>query len=288
MSSPAFDYIRNVNALSEELLLSHGDLLRRKNICRKLDLIRVIKLDLDKLAHALMEVKDGGAPSVLRNFFAGSDLNVSEICARMADRRIYHLGFEIHEPLDLVLYGINHWIEHSRRAMGATMRVKDFLRFPASQAFQKRVGAYTEIMRIWIETGERVLMLELFDIHRPADSVLASAPPATHRNFTGLFRSGDVDNGEENDHDRRLAQLFAPDEIWHYALHVRQPADVIDIHAWLQQLTVNCSDYLLPYEAPVHNPHDDSFHTKIVRQFRDARGRREIEFVTRYSTTALT
>ena len=282
MAATAFDYIRRVNSLSEDLLRSHGDLLGRKNIRRRQEFIRAIKLDLDKLTHALLEVKNGRAPAVLQNFFAGSEVNHSEICARLTDHRIYHLGFEIHEPIDLVLYGIDHWIEHSRRAMGANMRVKDFLRFPASPAFQTRVGAYTEIMRIWIETGERTLMLELFDIHRPADSVLAAAPPATHRNFNGLFRSPGVEKAMENSHEDRLAQLFGPDEIWHHAVHVKRPDDVVEIHAGLQHLEAMRSDYQLPYQLPIHNPHDDSFHTKIIRQSPD--GRREIEFVTRYST----
>jgi hypothetical protein len=282
MPAADIDYIKKVNSLCDELLRSHAGILGRKNIWRKQELIRAIKLDLDKLTHALLEVKEGVALSVLEDFFAGSAMDLSEICMRLKDQRIYHVGFEIHEPLDLVFYGINHWIEYSRRGLGANMRIKDFIRFPASPAFQRRVAAPAEIMRIWIETREQVLMLELFDIHRSADSMLAAAPPITHRNFNGLFRAHDEQNDGGTGHEQRLAHLFGPDQTWHHALYVKRPADVIDIHAGLQKLQADCNDYLLPYNEPVHNPHDDSFHTKIIRQARPLEGRLEIEFVTQY------
>ena len=275
MASEVFNYIAQVNKLSEELLHSHSDLLERKNIRRKHDLIQAIKLDLDKLGHALTEVKDNDAESVLQRFFNGLPVDLPDICARLTSPLIYHVGFEIHEPLSLVLYGINHWIEHSKRVLGVHMRVKDYLRFPASQAFQDRVSAYVEIMRIWLEVNERVLMLELFDIYRPADSALAAAPKFTHRNFNGLFQGEDMDR-----HGERLTRVFAVDEIWHYAFYVRRPSDVLDLHAKCQSLAANNRGYFLPYTAPVHNRYDGSFHTKIVRT---TGARLEVEFVTQYS-----
>src|SRR4051794_14286426 len=120
-----FDYVRELNAVCEELLRSHGDLLERKNIRRKRELIQLIKLDLDKLAHALLEVKDGQAPSVLRSFF-GEALPAERrdaIGDRLRDRGIDHVGFEVHEPLDLVVQGIHHWIEQSKKTMGGSMRI---------------------------------------------------------------------------------------------------------------------------------------------------------------------
>jgi hypothetical protein len=111
VAAELFDYVKNVNGLCEDLLRAHSDWLGRKNIWRKQDPIRVIKL---------------------------------------VDQHIYHLGFEIHEPLDLVLYGIHHWIEHSNRAVGANMSVSRFPHYSASQSFQDRAGAYTEIMRTWL------------------------------------------------------------------------------------------------------------------------------------------
>src|SRR5690242_20270924 len=149
MPGELFDYVREVNQLCDSLLTTHTELLGQKNIRRKRELIQVIKVDLDKLAHALLEVKENQPASVLADFFGEALPDTSAIAGRLAEARIYHVGFEIHEPLDLVLYGIEHWIEEARHALGAQMRVRDCLRFPASPAFQKRVGAYTEIMRIW-------------------------------------------------------------------------------------------------------------------------------------------
>jgi hypothetical protein len=279
VAAEIFDYVREVNRLCDGLLATHTELLGRKNIRRKRELIQVIKVDLDKLAHALLEVKENRPDPVLAEFFGTAAVDLPAISARLAEERIYHVGFEIHEPLDLVLYGIEHWIREARHTLGASMRVKEFLRFPASPAFQKRVGAYTEIMRIWLEVNDRTLMLELFDIHRPVDEELASgALPVKHRNFQGLF--SDPVPG----HADRMARLFGDDEIWHYALHVRTPGDVNELHAELQILAGRDGSYFLPYTAPVHNPHDGSYHTKVVHRAGDGAGRMEVEFVTHFGS----
>ncbi len=271
------DYVREINELSASLLHSHREILARKDISRKLHLIQAIKLDLDKIAHALVEVKENSARAVLHDFFGGSRLNPTEICQRLANQHIYHLGFEIFEPMELVLYGIRHWIEKSRQALGVNMQIKECLRFPASPMFQERVGAYTEIMRIWLHVNDRLLMLELFDIHRPANTVIEAAPRLTHRNFHGLFRQ----DGTALDHEQRLASLFSDDEIWHHAFYVSTPRDVTNLHAELQALTAKNPKYSMPYNAPVHNRHDGSFHTKIVMR-PPGESRRELEFVTEY------
>ncbi len=277
MTASALSYVQDLNRLSDDLLRSHRDLLGRKNIRNKGQLLQLIKIDLDKLTHALVEVKENRAPAVLKTFFEQSSVNGTDIHGHLADQRIYHVGFEIHEPIDLVLYGINHWIEQSRRSLGVAMRVRDRLRFPASAAFQQRVGAYTEILRIWLEADDTVLMLELFDIHRPADSVLRDAPRPIHRNFHGLFRD------PETEHGRRLNRLFETDPIWHYALYVKGPADVLELHSQLQALAASNSNYVLPYGAPVYNRHDLSFHTKIVKPANEMATRLELEFVTQNS-----
>jgi hypothetical protein len=271
------DYVRHLNQLCEDLLVSHRELLGHKNIRRKQQLIRAIRLDLDKLTHALVETKENEARSVLRTFFGESGL-VSGICDRLADQNIYHVGFEIHEPIALVLFGIRHWIEHSRRALDVHMAVREYLHFPASQAFQTRVGANAEIMRIWLEVNDRVLMLELFDIQRPADSILAAAPEMTHRNFHPLFNSHESEAG----HPHRLARLFASDEIWHYAFHVKSPADVEEIHRELEEIAAREAGFAMAYRAPVHNRYDGSFHTKVIRAGNASAARLELEFVTDY------
>lgn len=276
MKAEVLDYIRDVNKFSEDLFVSHANLLARKNIQRRNELLRLIRLDLDKLTHALLEVQHNRAVPVLRDFF-GDSLNEEWVGAMLAEEAIYHVGFEIHEPMGLVLHGIYHWIEQSKQALGVSMRVKEYMRFPASPAFQGRVGAYTEIMRIWLQVDERTLMLELFDIHRPADPVLSSELKLTHRNFHGLFRKEDLTTG----HQQRLETLFAKDPIWHYALHVKNPDCVSKLHQEWQALAAEDSSYFLPYTAPVHNRYDDSYHTKLVRMHPGGR-RLELEFVTKY------
>jgi len=163
------DYLRELHRLSGELLLLHGGLLKNKNIHRRGDLARAIRLDLDKLAEALIEVGDTSAPEVLGRFFEG---DCPGIRGWLGSDRIYHVGLEIQEPLALVLDSIRLWGEREN----ADMRLRDFLRFPASEAFQRCVAAPAEIMRIWLEVNGRTLMRELFDIFRPTDPPLAAAP----------------------------------------------------------------------------------------------------------------
>ena len=277
METALFDYVKELNRISSDMVRLHGDLLDRKNIHGRRQLIQAIKLDLDKLTHALVEVRDNRGINVLENFFDGSAMDMAAIRARLVDTFIYHVGFRIHEPMSLVLEGINHWIELSNREFDTGMRVREFIRFPASPAMQQRVGAYVEIMRIWLEVGERSLMLELFDIHSPADTVLASAPPLTHRNFNGLVRQGDPAAGG---HPERIARLFSEDEIWHYSLYVKREEDVVELQTELLALAERDSAYFLPYAEPVYNRHDGSFHTKIVRRAGRDLGRQELEFVT--------
>ena len=279
MALQTFDYILSVNSLCENLFHSHRELLQYKSIGSKRDLIQAIKLDLDKLTHALLEVRETSAISVLTQFFDGTELGAEKIAERLAADRIYHVGFEIHEPLDLILYGINHWIENSRQTLGVEMRIRDYLRFPASAAFQCRVGAYTEIMRIWLDVDGRELMLELFDIQRPCGDSIADAPKLVHRNFNGLFHLDDFLNG----HDKRVSDLFASDEIWHYAFSVNNPRDVLELHAEWQELAARHSDFFVPYAEPVDNPHDRSFHTKVIRRSGRAETRKELEFVTHFN-----
>lgn len=275
---PEIVNIKTVHQSYESLLDTYSDLLGRKNVHTKQRLLEIIKLDLDKLTHALLEVKAQRANVVLSNFFAGQSELLPQISASLVQDSIYHLGFEIHEPLDLVLQGMDHWIAKTRRTMRCDLQISDVLRFPASPQFQQRVGAYTEIMRIWIQVEGRRLMLELFDMHRPVDNFLdAGRPKLTHRNFDCLVTRKKV-LAEDT---RRSAQLFNTDSIWHYAFHV-QMDDVMQLHADLQALAAQDATYLLPYQAPVHNPGDGSFHTKIINQ----KIGQELEFVAHDATYA--
>lgn len=271
------DFVSEISAQYDELFRLHRDLLKQKNILRKQDLIEVIKLDLDKLTHALVDMQDTTAMDVLRGFFAGTDINTAEIDGKLQLPYINHVGFEIYEPLDLTVFGIQRWVALSRTTLGARIKIQNSLRFPASAAFQERVGAYTEIMRIGLLVNERMLMLELFDIRRPLDDVLkAGSHKLKHRNFHGLFRAEESRPG----HRQRLAQLFSSDQIWHYAFHLKQPEDVRALHDEMLSLAAANPVFRVPYAKPVHNEHDRSLHTKIISQADASRARTEIEFVT--------
>lgn len=266
----------NIRTLSQAyagLLQTHGELLARKNVHSKQRLLQIIKLDLDKLTHALLEVRSGSARPVLNGFFADHAAILPPILARLAGETIDHLGFEIHEPLDLVLQGLNHWLTKTRRSFQCSLEIQDFLRFPASHPFQKRVGGYTEIMRIWIRVQERTLMLELFDIYRPVDDFFADGRPKalTHRNFDCLVTHPDTTGSAAHN----VESLFLGDAIWHYAFRVRRFEDVIFLHEKLQALAAQDPIYHLPYDGPVRNLGDGSLHTKIVNR---ASGL-EVEFV---------
>lgn len=279
MESEAHDYIFSVSSQYEELLRAHRELLGRKNIWVKQDLIQAIMLDLDKLTHALMELQDSRASDILQQFFAASSMNLEGIDDRLHEPYVNHVGFEIYEPLDLVLYGIQHWIDQSRKKIGASIEIQHSLRFRASIAFQQRVGAFTEIMRIRLLVNDRVLMLELFDIYRPLEEhIRKGSHKLTHRNFQGLFRPEDAPPG----HEQRLARLFAADPIWHYAFHVKRPQDVIDLHEQVQTLAANSPKFRVPYANPIHNKGDGSLHTKVISDATPGFARSELEFVTQY------
>jgi len=268
--------IKTVNQSYEGLLQSHSELLRRKNVHSKWQLLQIIKMDLDKLTHALLEVRARDAWSVLSNFFPDHHMMLPSIIDRLKEESIDHLGFEIHEPLDLVLHGLNHWMEKTRSTFYCSLEIQKTLRFPASQAFQKRVGGYTEIMRLWVQLNQRTLLLELFDIHRPVDSFLSSELPKqlVHRDFNCLVTQTDAFVQE----NQKVEPLFEGDSIWHYAFQVKTPQDVIALHSDLEKLVDEDPIYILPYDAPVQNLGDGSFHTKIINQSSDL----EIEFVAIY------
>ena len=266
----------NIKTLSQSyagLFLTHGELLQRKNVRSKQRLLQIIKLDLDKLTHALLEVKERRAGPILTRFFAGHKTLLPAIAGRLEQNVIDHLGFEIHEPLDLVLHGLDHWLTKTRRTFQASLAIQDFLRFPASTAFQQRVGGYTEIMRLRVQVNGQTLMLELFDIHRPVDEFFVSVrpKPLIHRNFDCLVTSAGIKDKDMG----QVESLFQGDEIWHYAFRVRGGAEVMQLHEELQALAVSDPTYRLPYAAPVHNAGDGSLHTKIIHQAADL----ELEFI---------
>jgi hypothetical protein len=69
---------------------------------------------------------------------------------------------------------------------------------------------------------------------------------------------------------------LAGDDIWHYGIHVADPAAVEALHDRFQALVRDKTHYKLAYDQPVGNPRDMSFHTKILNKQLSL----EIEFLT--------
>lgn len=255
----------------EHMLHTWREPLAAKNIHTQQALLEIIKLDFEKIIHAMLEAHSRPAQQIVADFFHGQTEMLDELAPDFQDKRLYHLGFEVLEPLDLVLQGFDNWFGKARQLLGVNVQVSKILRFPASQAFQDRVGAYTEIMRIWIHMDQRTIMLELFDIHHP----LHISPPASNGN-NRLLQNLRLQSGYLPGHRRTMQQLFHADPIWHYALYVNTPDKVRNLHARFQTLAAQRPHYRLASANPIENQHDKSFHTKLINQ----NAQLEIEFVT--------
>lgn len=243
--------------------------LKYKMIRSQKTLLKLFKQDLGNVIYGLHVIRHTPACLVLQTLFDSAPF-VSEIAEALQGDKIYHFGFEVHEPLDLILYGFEHWIEKVRQAHGITLEVSRYLRFPASSAFQLRVGAPSEILRIWVVLEDSEFMLELFHIdsaerigreRRFQDFWPRTFPEFTQRTSVSM---------------KDTMQRFKADPIWHYALFVQTPEQVRHLHVRFQQLVLKEPTYLLPYRTPVENTGDGSLHTKLINQ----RRKLEVEFVT--------
>lgn len=251
-------HVRELNTLVEGMLHARRAQLGQKGIGTKHELLRTIKLDLVHILNALLEVHDGTAELVLCEFFPESPELSSFLSRTLIDNRIYHLGFECHEPLDLLLYGLEHWLKRSRELIGLEIQVTSFQRFPASVEFQRRVGAFAEILRLWIRVQQRELMLEFFDIHRPVPPrPLVVQETAEGEDLWDAMQS-------QAGHRIRTALQLSQDPIWHYALQISTPAQVSEIHTRLSTFVESHVGFRLAYPAVVENHSDGSVHTKII------------------------
>jgi hypothetical protein len=272
-SQTALDPIRRANAACLGYIDAYQPALHAKRILSKSGLVQTIKFDLDKLTRALQEVGARPADNLAREFFAEAPELLPEILSLLRHNRIYHLGFEIHEPMEIMRVGLRHWVKRTRADWGMDMEIREMRCFRASQALQQRLGAPVEIMRLRLQVGERPLMLELFDVQGPVDvALLAQANRMRRMRLHGLFTPGASQAALE----LPLSQIFAGDRLWHYALHVEAPADIHRMHRCLQDLAARNAHYRRPYPIPVENRHEGSLHTKIINQAR----RLELEFVT--------
>jgi hypothetical protein len=261
-----------MNPRLAHLLKRHRYSLKQKGLDSLPTLLQAVRLDLVKVYVVLAEIYQRTAAEVIREFFADQPDLIAEILPKVDQPRLHHLGFEVHEPHDLILPGFYRWTPQLSRWLNKPIQINGTLRFPSSANFQKRVGAYTEMMQIWVEVGNRELLIEMFDIYRPRPNTWLSLKQAANFSTWSAWVRAFADGQNRV----KLPSLLAGDEIWHYGIHVADPAAVEALHIRFQALIHDNAPYKLAYDQPVGNPRDMSFHTKIINKQLGL----EIEFLT--------
>ncbi len=255
----------------ENLLQTYQDTLKVKHITTKKNLVAIIRLDLEKVISALLELQTKNIDSIITEFFQDTPHIIPETLALLNRQgKLCHLGFEINEPLDLALDGFNKIIDKFNQQQGQQAKIIKTFRFPASNALQDRVQAVVEIMRIWLNINGTIFLLELFDIHH---SVKKKAQlPINKHHFKHLI--------QQKSNYLNLATRchpFVNDGIWHYAIAIENLNEVRALHQFFQQLSKkHPSFYRLPFEQVVVNENDGSFYSKIINCKRNI----ELEFVS--------
>jgi hypothetical protein len=250
------------------LLKQHLPLLQTKQIDNVAGLSEVLSFDFEKVFHALIEIQAVNVGQVLNNFFQDFSEELPPLIADVDKHQLSHVGFEICEPLDVVIANLPTWLTQLSTLFSKPVTLKKQLRFTASQAFQQRVNAFVEIFCIWLQIGEHGLMLELFDIGRPIAKVLPSGENALYLNNANKL--------DAQQHAAAMQYLFQNDTIWHYSISVANRAAVLQLHEDFKQLATQQPQYKLAYPAPIQNQYDGSFHTKLINLTRHL----ELEFVT--------
>ncbi len=230
------------------LLNLYSDQLNIKGINNTDKLNQIINIDREKIIYAFNELHYKTTNDVINDFFSSTPETIIDIMEEISHPYLYHIGMEINCPLEIALYGFKQQVDYFNQQLDDKLEITRVLIFPASQAFQHRVNAYTEVMRIWITMSHGEYMLELFDIHRPI------AIPELIINHAKEIR----------------------DDIWHYAFYIEHANQVKQLHQYCQALTQKNSHYLLPFDAVINNKHDGSVLTKII----NLQKKLEIEFVT--------
>ncbi len=254
--------IARVNTIITELMQKYREALSVKQIDDERTFRKILCRDYEKILHALVELKSVQLDSLLCDDFFRTEPGLAvDILAMTKNRRLNHIGFEIIEPIELILHGIEYWVEHLNKNLGISIEVKKYLRFPASKNFQQRVNAATEIMCIWLQVEDQVLMLELFDISRSHKNL----PPDKsgviyHITPEMLF----ADNRRAGNHREAMQSLFGNDAIWHYSIGLSAREDVDQLHERLGALANRNSHYKMAYAVPVENKYDGTYHTKLI------------------------
>jgi len=226
-----------------KLFQQYQSVLQIKEINVEEMLAQAIEFDFKKAFYALTEIQSVDVNQILKNFFLDA-VAMPELLANPLG--LNHIGFECCQPLDVVFANLPNWLEKFSLAFQESVTLKKSLRFSASQAFQQRVNAKVEILCLWLSVGEKLLMLELFDIARPITNLLPN-------------------NVSEFDKQQAaMAALFSSDNIWHYSINVGEQEQVERLHQELQTLCEQNAYYKLAYNAPIQNQYDGSFHTKLI------------------------
>jgi len=230
------------------LLALYHKQLNVKGITSEDTLNQIITIDREKIIYAINELHYKSTQKIITDFFSSTPEDVIDIMGEISHPYLYHIGMEINCPLELALYGFKQQIAYFNQQLEDNLEITRVLIFPASPAFQHRVNAYTDVMRIWIKMSHGNYMLEFFDIHRSL-----RLPELT------LKHKKDV-----------------RDSIWHYAFYIEQANQVRQLHQYCQHLTQKNAHYKLPFESVINNIHDGSVLTKIINCQKEL----EIEFVT--------
>jgi len=257
----------------EELKKKYGTNLRKKKINTAQDLDLIIRQDLEKIVYSLYELKRTSTFDILHNFFNEKNVKpISKIISRNIRTQLHHIGFEINEPMDLVVDVFEQRMQKINMRQNTKIKIIKMKRFPASTAFQKRVNAFTEIMKLWIQIYDYTLLIELFDIHHPIDFLQDNDFNTSHQMIEYL-----VNPSNNTVHHKNLLpdhSLFKRDPIWHYAIYIDSKKRVKQLHNYFTQLEQDTNDYKLVFSSIITNK-KDAFLTKIINVSKGV----EIEFI---------
>ena len=231
------------------LLNTYQKPLHQKHIFDTNSLATLIKIDVNNIAFALQEMRERTVASLMTQFLKNCPECLDNVLNKLTMKRLYHVGLESNLPLELSLYLFKYSIGSLNSDIPRDFNINRSLMFPASSAFQHRVQAFTEIMRIWLQhqDGSKP-MLELFDIHQPL-------------NLEQLLAN---------------QQQGIRDNTWHYAVYINDKETVENFHHYFYELSHHYPEYTLPFPEIIHNQNDGSVLTKVINTAQNI----EVEFVT--------
>jgi len=269
------DFLGNDNI--RRMLDIYKDILDKKFINSTEELINVIRIDFEKIIYALLEIENKKSNQLLNYFF--NDQNEFLQIRLLMNNSIYHVGFEINEPIDLFLYGLVYWISKFNQYFKKSLKIIKYLRFPSSNELQQSMNAYIEIIRVWLKVDNRQLMLELFDVQHKSKYL----SKLKNNNFDQYCDKNCDKSCDENcdiyfsNYFKFITSLFENDNIFHYALFVDNAQKVIKIHNELINLSKTNSNFVMPFnDKIIKNINDGSYFTKI----KNINKKMQVEFVT--------